>query len=330
MLSRLHFVTCARCVHLTAHTQGIGQGRGRFKLWHCVPEAGVCQCTRLGCILRVVALSVSPGLCSYCFPTLHFEKASAFTQTHTHTHTHTPPSVRRTQQGPATIVQVLERRLYTKFVHKRVGRLCFTAAAAPVVSTPQPAPRAFAFIPFHTQACIRREEWGEGVWNPKPTTAQSNFSFRVVLFFFHYKSGSGGGSSHGRQPFYYILAPTATSGGCSPPQRRWDASPLSQFTDSPSPGQRYREADQWEGPAEGTGPHAGYRFGAYRRSTEAFRAILLRRLNVGIVPSMYFSCSFEWDCANASASPLNSLVTEAFSTSSGILHMRVAGVPCDS
>ena len=36
MLFRLHYATCARCVHLTAHTQGIGRGRGRFTVWHCV------------------------------------------------------------------------------------------------------------------------------------------------------------------------------------------------------------------------------------------------------------------------------------------------------
>ena len=45
-------------------------------MWHCVPEAGVCQCTRLGCIPPVVTQLVSPGWYSYCHLTLHCEKAS--------------------------------------------------------------------------------------------------------------------------------------------------------------------------------------------------------------------------------------------------------------
>ena len=39
-------------------------------MWHCVPEAGVCQCTGLGCIPPVVTQLVSPGRYSYCHPTL--------------------------------------------------------------------------------------------------------------------------------------------------------------------------------------------------------------------------------------------------------------------
>ena len=46
-------------------------------MWHCVPEAGVCVCTNLGCTPRAVTLSVSPGLYNCCCPTLRFEKASA-------------------------------------------------------------------------------------------------------------------------------------------------------------------------------------------------------------------------------------------------------------